>query len=291
MCKKLEYVSNYLKSTKINQIEYMSVNKKKNFRNRSWTYRVGCFLKLSENNREVHIFEASNRVGGLCSSWEWNDFTLDIGPHIFHTPDKNLENFGKKEFGDLLEEGKYYCGNIKGENFDEFHLIQFLGNKFLISTKLREMIVKEITSIDNLKKAKASNYKEYMDAQVGPTLKVCLEKYPMKIWGINPNDMTADWAPKRIQFREKISPFYINEWSAISKKGTGAVYSRIAEKINNYGGKIKFNKKVINLKTSGNIITEIIFSDNSKQLVEPSDIIISSIPITILAKFSIMNQN
>ncbi len=266
----------------------MSVNKKeKIFVIGAGPTGLVASWKLSENNREVHIFEASNRVGGLCSSWEWNDFTLDIGPHIFHTPDKNLEKFWKKEFGDLLEEGKYYCGNIKGENFDEFHSYPISWEQIsLYPQKLREMIVKEITSIDNLKKAKASNYKEYMDAQVGPTLRsMFYEKYPMKIWGINPNDMTADWAPKRIQFREKISPFYINEWSAISKKGTGAVYSRIAEKINSYGGKIKFNKKVINLKTSGNIITEIIFSDNSKQLVEPSDIIISSIPITILAKF------
>ena len=52
--------------------------------------------KLSENNREVSVFEASTRVGGLCASWEWNYFILDIGPHIFHTPDKNLENFWKE---------------------------------------------------------------------------------------------------------------------------------------------------------------------------------------------------
>ena len=125
-----------------------------------------------------------------------------------------------------------------------------------------------------------------MDAQVGPTLRsMFYEKYPMKIWGINPNEMTADWAPKRIQFREKISPFYVNEWSAISKKGTGAIYSRIAKKIQKFGGKIEFNKKVISFNTSGKLITEIIFSDNTRQIVEPEDIIISSIPVTILAKF------
>ena len=243
--------------------------------------------KLSENQREVYVFEASNRVGGLCASWVWNDFVLDIGPHIFHTPDKNLENFWKEEFGDLLEEGKYYCGNIKGEKFDQFHPYPISWEQISnYPQDLREKIVNEITSIDNLKKAKASNYREYMDAQVGPTLRsMFYEKYPMKIWGINPNDMTADWAPKRIQFREKISPFYMNEWSAVSKKGTGAIYSRIADKIIKFGGKIEFNKKVTSFKTSGKLISEIIFSDNSKQLVEPNDIIISSIPITILAKF------
>ncbi len=243
--------------------------------------------KLSENKREVHLFESTNRVGGLCASWQWNEFTLDIGPHIFHTPDKSLENFWKKEFGDLLEEGEYYCGNMKGEKLDQFHPYPISWEQISnYPQDLREKIIKEIISIDNFKKAKASNYKEYMDAQVGPTLRsMFYEKYPMKIWGINPNEMTADWAPKRIQFREKISPFYINEWSAISKKGTGAVYSRIAKNIQKFGGKIEFNKKVISLNTSGKLITEIIFSDNTRQIVEPEDIIISSIPVTILAKF------
>ena len=36
-------------------------------------------------------------------------------------------------------------------------------------------------SLDNFKKAKASNYKEYIDAQVGPTLRnMFFEKYPQK---------------------------------------------------------------------------------------------------------------
>ena len=52
--------------------------------------------RLSENKRDVHLFEASNKVGGLCASWEWNKFILDVGPHIFHTPDKNLQKFWKE---------------------------------------------------------------------------------------------------------------------------------------------------------------------------------------------------
>ena len=239
--------------------------------------------RLSENKKEVHLFEASNKVGGLCASWEWNNFILDVGPHIFHTPDKNLEKFWKHEFGDLLEEGKYYCGNIKGKNFDEFHPYPLSWEQISnYSKKLREKIVNEIISIDSYKKAKAANYKDYMDAQVGPTLRsMFFEKYPKKIWGIDPNKMTADWAPKRIKFREKISPFYFNEWSAVSKKGTGAIYSRIAEKIKLFGGKISFHKRVVSFTTSNKLITEINFSDNTKQIVSPEDIIISSIPITI----------
>ena len=242
---------------------------------------------LSENGENVKIYESSNKVGGLCASWKWNDFILDVGPHIFHTPDKTLQKFWKEEFGDLLISGEYFSGNMKGENFDEFHSYPLSWEQITKYPKdLREKIVKETSLLDNYMKAKAKNYKEYMDAQVGPTLrKMFFEKYPEKIWGINVDKLTADWAPKRIKFRDKISPFYINEWSAVSKKGTGAIYSRIADKILEYGGSINFNKKVVNLETSGNQITNIIFSDGTAENIKAEDIIISSIPITILSKF------
>ena len=57
-----------------------------------------------------------------------------------------------------------------------------------------------------------------------------------------------------------------------------------ADKILKHGGKINFNKKVINFHTFGNQI-KILFQDSSQQKVNTEDIIISSIPITILSKF------
>ena len=57
----------------------------------------------------------------------------------------------------------------------------------------------------------------------------------MKIWGINPNEMTADWAPKRIQFREKIS-FMLMNGQQFQKKEL-VLYSRIQKKYRNLEGK------------------------------------------------------
>ena len=49
--------------------------------------------KLLEADWDVTIIEKKGSSGGLCRSWKWRDFILDTGPHIFHTPDKNLEKF------------------------------------------------------------------------------------------------------------------------------------------------------------------------------------------------------
>ena len=62
---------------------------------------------LLKDNWEVEIYEKNKIIGGMCRSWNWDEHILDTGPHIFHTSNKYLWNFWKKNFGDLLVEGKY----------------------------------------------------------------------------------------------------------------------------------------------------------------------------------------
>ena len=167
--------------------------------------------KLLEAGWEVVIIEKNNLVGGLCRSWKWNGFILDTGPHIFHTPDNSLKKFWKKNFGDLLIEGKFSCKNVKGKEFNEYYdyPLSFESlNKF--ENKLKKKIKSEIKICNkNDLRHKAKNYKEYIDSFIGPTLrKMFFEKYPKKIWGIDTKFMTPDWAPNRIKFRNKILPFY-----------------------------------------------------------------------------------
>ena len=84
-------------------------------------------------------------------------------------------------------------------------------------TKIKSELIK---CKDLSKRFKAKNYKEYIDSFVGPTLrKMFFEKYPKKIWGLDTSKMTLDWAPNRIKFRDKILPFYHEEYAAVGKYG------------------------------------------------------------------------
>ena len=246
-----------------------------------------CGWKLLENGYDVTIYERNNRVGGMCASWKWEDFTLDVGPHIFHTPDKKLTEFWKDEFGHLMQEGKFFCQNVKGETFNEFYNYPLSWEELSnFDEEKRKKIISEIEEITDYQKAVAKSYQEYMDAQVGPTLRgMFYEKYPEKLWGIKISELTADWAPKRIKFRQKISPFYENEWVAVGKKGTGPIYESIAEKITQGGGKIHYDKTVTSIGTDNAIIKSLAFLDGESITVDRDDIIISSIPITLMAKF------
>ena len=174
---------------------------------------VGLIIawKLLENNWSVEIFEKEDQIGGTCKTWRWQDFLVDTGPHIYHTPDQELAKFWESEFGDIMIQGDFWCKNVKGDDFNEFWDYPLSWESIARYPKqLKEQVLGELKSLTSEEKAKAKNYTEYMDAQVGPTLrKMFFEKYPEKIWGIATEDMTPEWAPKRIEFRQKVLLFII----------------------------------------------------------------------------------
>ena len=243
--------------------------------------------KLLEANWDVTIIEKNNISGGLCRSWKWNDFILDTGPHIFHTPEKLLKKFWKKNFGDLLIEGKFSCKNVKGKNFDKYYDYP-LSNEALekFDKNLKLKIKKELSKCNKKdQRYRARNYKEYIDSFVGSTLrKMFFEKYPKKIWGVDTKNMTPDWAPNRIKFRNKILPFYHEQYAAVGKYGTGCIYDKISSIIKKKGGKFKFNETVKNFKFNDKKIDEIITSKKKYQ-IKKNEIIISTLPISITSKF------
>ena len=241
--------------------------------------------KLLEKGWTVDLIEKNSSSGGLCRSWKKNGFILDTGPHIFHTPDNGLIKFWKKNFGDLLIKKKFFCKNVKGKEFQHFYDYPFsleALNKF--ETNLKSKIKKELKLYkDPEKRQKAKSYHEYVNALIGPTLrKMFFEKYPKKIWGIDTKKMTPEWAPNRIKFRNKILPFYHEEYAAVGKYGTGCIYDRIKKKIEKLGGKFRFNQTVIGLSSNDKNIS-CIKTNKKKYTIKKNETIISTLPISLTA--------
>ena len=252
-----------------------------------------CGWQLLENGWDVEIFEKNEIVGGMCRTWKWDDYLVDTGPHIFHTPDSKLSEFWERNFGDLFIKGDFWCKNVSGSNFENYWDYPLSWESISRFPKdLKTKIMNELENVDSDKKAKSSNYKEYIENQIGPTLtKMFFETYPKKIWGIPTSEMTPDWAPKRIEFRNKVTPFYFRQWNAVGKYGTGCIYDRIKDKIINLGGKINLSANVVALKSENNKINQIEFSDTTKLNIDTDQIIISSLPISLTSKLLGFNCN
>ena len=68
--------------------------------------------ELLKKGIKVTIFEKSNYIGGMCRSWKEDNYLLDTGPHIYHTPDKKLSDLWEDEFGDILIKGNFWSKNV-----------------------------------------------------------------------------------------------------------------------------------------------------------------------------------
>lgn len=241
--------------------------------------------ELLKKGVHVEIFEQSSMIGGMCRTWKEEDFLLDTGPHIYHTPDRELEAYWKELFKDLLIEGDFWSKNTVNGKIDE--LVDYpLSWESIQNFKepLRSQILEELKSRDQEKSIGATNFDEYVENLVGRTLTdMFFKKYPFKVWGKSTMELTADWAPKRIEIREKITPFYTGQYAAVGKYGTGCIYEKIAEEINELGGVIHLESRVNRLKYNSGRITGFFIGESSVN-VDLDEVLISTMPITILGK-------
>jgi sialic acid synthase SpsE/protoporphyrinogen oxidase len=242
--------------------------------------------KLLEHGWKVEIIERESFYGGMARTWRWKEFLLDVGPHIYHTTDSSLVEFWEREFGDLFVKGEFWCKNVKGPDLDQYYDYPLSYESIsTYPTDSRQRIFFELQHLNPEDKARARTYKEYVTALVGPTLqRLFFEDYPRKVWGLRTDEMTASWAPKRIEFRQKLTPFYHGQWNAVGRYGTGCVYDRIYKRILDLGGTVRLGQGVRGLEYGGGTITKLLFEGNEHITLEPRDVLISTIPISLLCR-------
>jgi sialic acid synthase SpsE/protoporphyrinogen oxidase len=243
-------------------------------------------LELVKKGFNVVIFEKSTIPGGMCRTWQESHYLLDTGPHIYHTPDKEMEISWKRDFDEILVEGEFWSKNvIDGDitNLIDYPLSWEAINNF--EPKIKNKIKEELEFRDQSKSIGAKNFNEYVENLVGPTItEMFFTKYPKKVWGQSTINLTADWAPKRIEIREKITPFYYGQYAAVGKYGTGSVYNKIAENFITLGGKIMYETELTEVNFKNDTLQNLKFSNGSKIHLNENDIVISTIPITILGR-------
>ena len=238
---------------------------------------------LSEKTKyDIKVFDAGSRVGGLAGSGEVDGMSYDYGPHIFHSGHEDITKFWKDNFGDLLLEKPFYYKNYKDGILYDYPISWESIDKF--PKEIKEKVKNEIENIkpENLKRAR--NFKECVEELVGPTLQsIFFEKYTEKLWGISPEKMSSNWAPKRINLRKKHKSFWSGQYSACGKYGAGKIMKRWAEMSENNGVSFHLNHRVVDVKTDGYNITDLIFSDGTTQDVSDS-VIVSTIPLNVICK-------
>ncbi|MFQ5464501.1 MAG: FAD-dependent oxidoreductase [Thermodesulfobacteriota bacterium] len=251
--------------------------------------------KLAERGCDVSIVELDSRVGGLCKSYYYKDYTFDLGGHRFITQDEDLLKDIYDLMGDeLYESPRKSVIRLKGK---WFHYP--LAGKDLIG-KMNPLVsarcFADYLYVSGKKKfvtARETSLEDWVVNRFGRGLyDIYFGPYSEKLWGLPPSKVSKDWAAQRISLlnlwdvfkrllgKKKNSPkTYATRFLYPYKGGIGRMCDRMAERITSNGGRIICNARVtgVNLNETG--IRDVTYTHRGNTVNLGADTFISTIPL------------
>lgn len=239
--------------------------------------------ELLKRGQKVEIIEKSSSLGGLAKTKSWKGRPIDMGPHIYHTPDKDIQDYWLSEFEGLFYEREHWAKNLKNNKFYDYPISREFINS--LPDKMRDKINNDLSKTDPDALSRANSYFEYTRALAGETLQeLFFTQYPEKLWGMSTKDLDANWAPKRVQITEERRAFYQGQWSAVGNEGSGTILNSLECKILKLGGVINSGEKIKRIEQNGSENITRIVTDIREIDLMTSDLVINTTSCTIFSR-------
>lgn len=230
--------------------------------------------KLSESGHDVVILEKENNVGGLAKSFVYDGFIFDIGPHRFFTHVKEVENFIKKILKGNFNYVQRDCAIYFQEKYYTWPLA-FTELFRLPKTLLLKCWTDLLLTVFSSRSGK--DLESFSRARFGRTLyNIFFKDFNEKVTGMPCNRIDRKWLQsgiekvmidKRLQLRtlsDLLRPrniFSARRLNFIYPNGGIKLFSdKLAEQIQNKGGRIITNAGSIALELNNNKVVSAGFS-------------------------------
>ena len=243
-------------------------------------------LELLRKGASVTVIESTCKVGGLAASIKYDDYVIDYGPHLFHSAHPEIIEYWKELVGEKLVSKDFYSGNYKNKKIYDYP-INLETAKDQYSKKEFELIQNDLKNIDSEKLSSSKNYHEYVRSLAGDFLaESFFTNYPKKLWGIDTKDLSARFAPRRIEIREKRIPFHSGpgRFAGIIEGGCGVLAESIYKEIIKLGGKVIFDSKIEKIDTDEYKNIKLLTDQNNNTYLTEESCVISTIPIDKIIK-------
>ncbi len=255
--------------------------------------------QLSKAGYSVSVFEASPQIGGLARSIPlWNQ-TVDLGPHRFFSNDKRINSLWLEVAGKdyvlvdrltrIYYKNRYFHYPLKPvDALKKLGLLEACRCMLsYIASRLRTILKSRHNKIDS--------FEQWVTARFGKRLfEIFFKTYSEKLWGIGCHELDADFAAQRIKkltlleaIKDALSITSKNKHKtlvdrfAYPTQGTGMVYERMAEKVQQNGGSVHLQTAVTSINYTEQAKPQLTLSNGETQSF---DHIISTMPITLLLK-------
>jgi protoporphyrinogen oxidase len=255
-----------------------------------------AYGQIRKGNNSIAVLEKDNIIGGIIKPFNYNGFLFDFGPHIFRSKDENVLTFVKN----LLHDNYHHISSNPaifkyGKFFDNVIPVITYKNIENLPEKIRERVKNELNELQNSnKKLNTNNFKECIISQIGETLYwEFFGEYSKKWWGIEPEKLSSDIAPKNLTIGNEKSYAHITtnfekptEEIYPTRGGIFQIAKKLEEGIKANGGIILTNTNVKKLEYNEDEITKIIVENNDGEfeIITKGKMVISTIFLTSLCK-------
>ncbi len=267
------------------------------------------------------VVEESPFMGGISRTANYKGNRMDLGGHRFFSKDKRVTDFwqmllptqGAPSSDDIITGNQKPLaeGGPDPEKEDKVMLVRtrvsrifYLRKFFDYPISMKAETFKNMGFGRTVKsgfgyvkscivKKPETNLKNFYINRFGkPLYEMFFEDYTEKLWGVNPENISADWGAQRVKglsLRKALMSMLkkdktktetsLIEQFVYPKKGPGQLWETLADKVAELGGIILTDTKALGVVSEGNKITGVRVLREGKESVLDCDYVLSSMPV------------
>lgn len=229
--------------------------------------------ELARAGTRVTVLEKAAGEGGLGGTTAFEGrhgtYRFDYGGHRFITHNADLLRLVEEVVGDdLLTAQRKSVIRLGGRTY-RYPLE--LGD--LLRTAPPALLTgacRDLATMAFRRRAEPEDFAGWISGRFGPTLyRAFFEGYTAKLWGIPPSRLSADWAEQRISLLDlkdvarRLLPGAANNPRTYARAyryprhGFGVIFERLAHKVRDLGGTIRFNTAITGFAMAGGRVTAV----------------------------------
>lgn len=251
--------------------------------------------QLSKLDKRTIVFEKDRIVGGIARTENYKGYGIDIGGHRFYTKVGEVDAMWHEVLGDdFLRRPRlsriYYNHKFFRYPIRFFDTLYNLGLIESVRIGLSYLFARIRPY------PQEDNFEEWVSNRFGRRLyQMFFKTYTEKVWGIPCTEIKAEWAAQRIKGlslttavknalftpRTQQVKTLIDEFD-YPRRGPGMLWQKVTDLIAAKGHQVELCADVVELRRTGNTITEVIANTPQGRIAAQGQHVISSMPLTEL---------
>lgn len=254
--------------------------------------------QLAQRDVDVTVFEATDMVGGIARTEEYEGYRFDIGGHRFFTKIDPVQEFWEELLGDDFISVPRLSRIFYDQTFFNYPLKPLNALKGLgVWESIRVLLSYAQAQIRP--HGEENNFEEWVSNRFGQRLyEIFFKTYTEKVWGIPCTEIRAEWAAQRIKGLSLIKALL--EAASVTKRsdkiktlihefqyprlGPGQLWEICRDEVESMGGDVLMEHRVTAVEVDDDEAAAVRVEGPDGERRFEADHVISSMPVRSLAR-------